>query len=59
MMYVIIIILILILNITKICKLNYYININRPDVIMLNETWLKKSVSDHEIIKDKNWYFYK
>ena len=32
------------LNITKICELNAYININRPDVIMLNETWLKKSV---------------
>ena len=35
------------LNITKICELNTYININRPDVIMLIETWLKKSVNDH------------
>ena len=34
------------LNMTKICELNAYININRPDVIMLNETWLKKSVND-------------
>ena len=43
------------LNITKICELNAYININRPDVIMLNETWLKKSVNDHEIIKDQKF----
>ena len=43
------------LNITKICELNAYININRPDVIMLDETWLEKSVNDHEIIKDKKF----
>ena len=35
------------------------ININRPDVIMLNETWLKKSVNDHEIIKDKNFSIFR
>ena len=47
------------LNITKICELNAYINIYRPDVIMLNETWLKKSVNDHEIIKDKNFSIFR
>ena len=47
------------LNITKICELNVYININRPDVIMLNETWLKKSVNDLEIIKDKNFSIFR
>ena len=49
------------LNITKIYELNAYININRPDVIMLNETWLKKSVNDHEIIliKDKNFIIFR
>ena len=47
------------LNITKICKLNAYINIYRPDVIMLNETWLKKSVNDHVIIKDKNFSIFR
>ena len=47
------------LNITKICELNAYININRPDVIMLNETWLKKSVNDHEIIKDTNFSIFR
>ena len=44
------------LNITKICELNAYIIIN---VIMLNETWLKKSVNDHEIIKDKNFSIFR
>ena len=37
---------------TKICELNYYIHVNKPDVILLNETWLKKSVKDHEVIED-------
>ena len=47
------------LNMTKICELNAYVNINRPDVIMLNETWLKKSVNDHEIIKDKKFSIFR
>ena len=47
------------LNITKICEFNAYININRPDVIMLNETWLNKSVNDHEIIKDKKFSIFR
>ena len=47
------------LNITKICELNAYIKNNRPDVIMLNETWLKKCVDDHEIIRDKNFNIYR
>ena len=34
-------------------------NINRPDVIVLNETWLKKSVYDHEIRMDKNFNIFK
>ena len=42
------------LNVTKICELNAYIKNNRPDVIMLNETWLKKCV-----IRDKNFNIYR
>ena len=41
------------LNRTKIFELNLFIHDNKPDVILLNETWLKKSVQDHEIIEDK------
>ena len=33
------------LNVTKIYELNSYININNPDIIMLNETWLRKCVT--------------
>ena len=46
------------LNVTKIYELNSYINI-KPDIIMLNETWLKKCVDDHEVIKDKNFTIYR
>ena len=41
-----------VLDRTKIGELNCYIHINRPDVVILNETWLKKSISDHEVIED-------
>ena len=47
------------LNVTKIYELNSYININNPDSIMLNETWLRKCVEDHEVIKDKNFTIYR
>ena len=47
------------LNVTKIYELNSYININNPDIIMLNETWLRKCVDDHEVIKDKNFTIYR
>ena len=39
-----------ILNTTKIHELNLYIYKNSPDIIIYNETWLKKSVLDNEII---------
>jgi len=37
----------------KILELNTYIHDKKPDIILLNETWLKKSIGDHEIIEDK------
>ena len=37
---------------TKICDLNAYISVNKPDIIILNETWLKKSVQNSEVIED-------
>ena len=40
------------LNCTKILEINSYIHNNKPDVIMLNETWLKKSIKDGEIIEN-------
>ena len=38
---------------TKIFELNSFINQFTPDVLLLNETWLKKSIKDEEII-DRN-----
>ena len=37
---------------TKIFELNAYISLNKPDIVILNETWLKKSVQNSEIIED-------
>ncbi len=47
------------LNRTKISELNYYIHVSKPDVILLNETWLKKSVRDHEVIEDTTYKIYR
>ena len=37
---------------TKIYELNAYLNINKPDIVILNETWLKKSVQNSDIFLD-------
>ncbi len=37
------------LDVTKMFELNYYLTNEKPDILMLNETWLKKSISDHEV----------
>ena len=41
------------LNETKIKELNAYINMNKPDIIILNETWLKSSIANREVIKNE------
>ena len=38
------------LNITKILELQAYIFENKPDIIILNETWLKPAIKSEEII---------
>ena len=43
------------LNRTKILELNTYVNIKKPAVILLAETWLKKSIKNHEVIEDPNY----
>jgi endonuclease/exonuclease/phosphatase family metal-dependent hydrolase len=47
------------LNRTKLCELNYHIHTDKPDVILLNETWLKKSVRDHEVIEDTTYKIFR
>ena len=40
------------LNMTKVHEMNGYIFSNRPDIILLNETWLKRSILSKEIFPD-------
>ncbi len=37
------------LDVTKLHELNFYLADSKPDILMLNETWLKKTVLDSEI----------
>ena len=43
------------LNVTKVLELNTYISQVNPDVVLLNETWLNKSIKDYEVIQHKNY----
>ena len=37
------------LDITKMAELNSYLATHNPDILMLNETWLKKSIKNSEL----------
>ena len=41
-----------VLNITKVLELQSYIANYRPEIIILNETWLKPAINDAEIIRN-------
>ena len=41
-----------ILNDTKILELNHYVQNFTPDVVVLNETWLKPSILNNEILSN-------
>ena len=36
-----------------------YVNINRPDIVILNETWLKESISDNEILPTRQYKMFR
>ena len=40
------------LNMTKVHEIHGYILTNRPDIVILNETWLKRSILDSEVLPD-------
>ena len=40
------------LNMTKIHELHGYLHTNKPNIVILNETWPKKSILDTEILPD-------
>ena len=37
------------LDVTKTHEINMFLNMNKPDIFMLNETWLKNSIKDSEL----------
>ena len=45
------------LNMTKVLELNSYIAAHQPDVIVLNETWLKDSIQNSELFPNRNIKF--
>ena len=47
------------LNITKLIELQAYIKNFHPDILVINETWLKSSILDNEIFPDKNYTVYR
>ena len=40
---------------SKIFEINAHLNICKPDVLILNETWLNKSIKNHEVIGHRNY----
>ncbi len=38
------------LNVTKMHELNHAISVNKPDIVIYNETWLKSNIHDSEIL---------
>ena len=40
------------LNMTKVHEIHGYIFTNRPDIVILNETWLKRSILSSEVLPD-------
>ena len=40
------------LNMTKVHEIHGYIYTHRPDVVILNETWLKRSILSNEVLPD-------
>ena len=43
------------LNITKILELQSYVHYHQPDIVVLNETWLKSCINDSEIFHNNGY----
>ena len=43
----------------KLFELNAYMHSAKPDILLLNETWLKKSIKNHEVIENTNYNVYR
>ena len=47
------------LNITKVMEFQAYIFEKAPNIILLNETWLKPSINSNEIIPGKSYKIFR
>ena len=47
------------LNNAKILELQSYAYINKPEIIILNETWLKNSINDNEILSEDQYKMFR
>ena len=47
------------LDTTKILELNTYLSVHNPDILILNETWLKKSISNSEVISPDKYKIFR
>ena len=43
------------LDVSKIAELQFNVSVNKPDIIIINETWLKSSILDSEIFCPKSY----
>ena len=47
------------LNVTKLFELQSYVSKHKPDLVVLNETWLKKSILDNEILPTDHYNIFR
>ena len=47
------------LNITKLLELQSYVYMNKPEIVVLNETWLKPSINDNEILSPDSYNIFR
>ena len=47
------------LNLTKLAELHTYVAFNKPDIVILNETWLKTNIGSKEIFPFPNYKIFR
>ena len=47
------------LDVNKLYELHAFTSFNKPDIILLNETWLKPSIGDNEIFPDSQYKIFR
>ena len=47
------------LNLTKLAELHTYVAYKKPDIVILNETWLKENIGNKEIFPFPNYKIFR